>query len=51
MNIIGECMICGKRPGLFTCKSCGMSVCEHCFERTTAVCIDCASLINNVDED
>lgn len=51
MNIIEECMICGNRPGIFVCKSCGMNVCENCFDKSKGVCIDCSALFNNNEED
>ncbi|MCX6710292.1 MAG: hypothetical protein NTV63_05085 [Candidatus Woesearchaeota archaeon] len=50
MNIIEECMICGIRPGIFICKSCGMSVCEDCFDRAKKVCRDCSSFYKDKEE-
>ena len=36
------CMICGSRPAVNTCSSCGRVVCEEHFDHQTGLCTGCS---------
>ena len=49
MDLVGQCMICGK-PAFNTCAICGSLVCDEHFDPKTRMCSNCMFRREMADE-
>ena len=45
MDLMGLCSICGKPGAMQTCRLCGRTVCNTCFDTANGVCLNCKARI------
>ena len=41
MEVRKQCLVCGRKLALGSCKMCGKLVCENHIDKKTGICFEC----------